>query len=244
MGNINSSSHDVVSLSFKNHGNRERRERKCLRKECENCYVPRRWNQRFCQEPDCQRLVRRWQAAKRQRRQRETEAGRKNHRERERGRRELKRQQPPNAVATKPHAPANCAWSRSKQIPENFCDRPGCYEETRYSPKVASKYCGDTCREAVARVRDRERKWLMRQASTKTSIPASSYQRQQSSSAAACGSNVLTGGSRNAIPVFDYRKRRRLRLSSRAHERAHERSEVDDHERDSCTRPRPPPTAQ
>ncbi len=239
MGNINSSSHDVVSLSFKNRVNREPRERKCLRKGCENCYVPGRWNQRFCQEPDCQRLVRRWQAAKRQRRQRETEAGRKNHRERERGRRELKRQQPPDSAATKPNAPAR-AWSRSKQIPGNFCDRPGCYEETRYSPKVASKYCCDTCREAVAKVRDRERKWLMRQASTKTSLPTAGYQRQQSSSTADRRSKLPADGSRTALPVFDYRNHTPLGISSLTHER----SQVDDHERDSCPRPRPPPSAQ
>lgn len=239
MGNVNSSSHDAVSLSFKNRVNREPRERKCLRKGCGNCYVTRRWNQRFCQEPDCQRLVRRWQAAKRQRRQRETEAGRKNHRERERGRRELKRQQPQVSAATKPHAPAR-AWSRSKQIPEIFCDRPGCYEETRYSPKVASKYCCNGCREAVANVRDRERKWLMRQASIKTSIPTAGYQRQQSSSTADRRSKSSLDGAPTALPVFDYRNHAPLRLSSRAHER----SEVDDHERDSCTRPRPPPTAQ
>lgn len=29
-------------------------------------YQPRRWNQRYCQDPHCQREVRRWQAAQRQ----------------------------------------------------------------------------------------------------------------------------------------------------------------------------------
>jgi hypothetical protein len=45
---------------------RRPRTRICLRQGCGRKYQPRRWNQRYCQEPDCQRQVRRWQAAQRQ----------------------------------------------------------------------------------------------------------------------------------------------------------------------------------
>jgi hypothetical protein len=38
----------------------------CLRKGCGRSFRARRWNQRYCQAPECVRLVHRWQAAKRQ----------------------------------------------------------------------------------------------------------------------------------------------------------------------------------
>jgi hypothetical protein len=45
---------------------RRPRPRICLRKGCGRRYVPQCWNQRYCQAPECQRQVRRWQAARRQ----------------------------------------------------------------------------------------------------------------------------------------------------------------------------------
>ena len=50
---------------------RRPRPRICLRKGCRRKYQPRRWNQRYCQDPHCQREVRRWQAAQRQARHRQ-----------------------------------------------------------------------------------------------------------------------------------------------------------------------------
>jgi hypothetical protein len=41
---------------------RRPRPRTCLCKECGREYLPRCWNQRYCQEPECQRQVHRWQA--------------------------------------------------------------------------------------------------------------------------------------------------------------------------------------
>lgn len=61
--------------------------------------------------------------------------------------------------------PGDCrgALSRNSRIPEDFCDRPGCYEPTRPSlRKTRVKYCSDACFRAMQRVRDRERKWRMR----------------------------------------------------------------------------------
>ena len=45
---------------------RKARPRICLRKGCGRRYEPKRWNQRYCQDPECRRLLRRWQACRRQ----------------------------------------------------------------------------------------------------------------------------------------------------------------------------------
>jgi hypothetical protein len=45
---------------------RRPRPRSCLRKGCKCKYEPGRWNQRYCQDPECLRQVHRWQAARRQ----------------------------------------------------------------------------------------------------------------------------------------------------------------------------------
>lgn len=49
-----------------NASQRKARRRMCLRKGCGKQYEPKRWNQRYCQDPQCSRLVRRWQAKRRQ----------------------------------------------------------------------------------------------------------------------------------------------------------------------------------
>ena len=51
-------------------------------------YRARQWNQRYCQDPECQRLVHRWQATKRQRERRAAPEGRQKHAEAERARRQ------------------------------------------------------------------------------------------------------------------------------------------------------------
>ena len=45
---------------------RKPRPRVCLREGCGRRYQPNRWNQRYCQDPECRRLLRRWQARRRQ----------------------------------------------------------------------------------------------------------------------------------------------------------------------------------
>jgi hypothetical protein len=50
---------------------RRPRPRICLRKGCGRTYQPQSWNQRYYEEPQCQREVRRWQAARRQARRRQ-----------------------------------------------------------------------------------------------------------------------------------------------------------------------------
>lgn len=67
---------------------RRPRPRICLRKGCGCKYQPRRWNQRYCQQPECQREVRRWQAARRQARHRQSTEAKARHAQTERARRQ------------------------------------------------------------------------------------------------------------------------------------------------------------
>lgn len=141
--------------------------RLCLRKGCGRWFQPRRWNQRYCQEPECLREVKRWQAAKRQRQRRATPEGRQRHAVEERQRRKQASARAEPAESSGSAAGDACrdatAWSRSnKNLPQVFCDRPGCYEPPRGSSRAPSRYCGDTCRSAMHRVRDRERKYWTR----------------------------------------------------------------------------------
>jgi hypothetical protein len=67
---------------------RRPRPRICLRKGCGRNYQPRRWNQRYCQEPECRRQVRRWQAARRQAKHRQDALAKARHAQAECARRQ------------------------------------------------------------------------------------------------------------------------------------------------------------
>ena len=67
---------------------RRPRTRSCLRKGCGCKYKPRCRIQRYCQEPDCLRQVRRWQAARRQAKRRRDAEIRAQHAEAEKERRQ------------------------------------------------------------------------------------------------------------------------------------------------------------
>lgn len=147
------------------------RRRVCLRKGCGCVFQPRRWNQRYCQAAECLRLVRRWQAAKRQRQRRQNSEHRQRHCEAERQRRVRCREQaaadrdsrdPTASEPNKPHDSTKRAWSRSNGCCANFCDRPGCYDPVRCSPRAQARYCSDQCAQVMRRVLDRERKWVRR----------------------------------------------------------------------------------
>jgi hypothetical protein len=148
---------------------RSLRRRVCLRKGCGCVFQPRRWNQRYCQDPECLRLLRRWQAAKRQRQRRQIAEHRERHCEAERQRRKQCRERAADTTICKPTVcePAkpgkkDGAWSRSKGPSESFCDRPGCYDPVRSSSRAKARYCSDQCAQAMRRVLDRERKWFRR----------------------------------------------------------------------------------
>jgi hypothetical protein len=139
--------------------------RPCLRKGCGRRYPAGHWRQRYCRKPDCLLELRRWQGAKRQRKRRATAEGRKKHAEAERERRQRKKNLASSPGVTSESSsladPARGhAKRRSRKIfPGPICDRPGCFERPRFSPRAPARYCGDECRQAMRRVQDRERKW-------------------------------------------------------------------------------------
>ena len=67
--------------------------RPCLRCGCHRVYQPRGWNQRYCQDPECQQEVRRWQSVKRQQRRRSRPEVREAHAAAERKRRARRREE-------------------------------------------------------------------------------------------------------------------------------------------------------
>jgi len=73
---------------------RRPRPRTCLRKGCGRRYRPRRWNQRYCQEPECLRQVRCWQAAQRQAKHRQDAVVKARHAQAEKARRQQAKSTP------------------------------------------------------------------------------------------------------------------------------------------------------
>lgn len=216
------------------------RPRVCLRKGCEQSYQPFRWNQRYCQDPVCKREVRRWQAAKRQRNHRQSPKNRQLHASAESARRQRQRESPKTAGQDKNPcslaATDHRAWSRSKNNPPDFCDRPGCYESRRSSLRAPSRYCGDDCRQAIRRVRDREHKWLRRNRVT------TFFKRAIGRKTDSHLSPLLPDTPQAAGPssVGDYRVSSRDGLSYHSHQ-PRENHHGNDRKTDSCPRPRSPP---
>ncbi len=73
---------------------RRPRARICLNKGCGRKYHPRCWNQRYCQDPECLREVRRWLAARRQAQRREVAGAKAEHAQAERARRQRAKSTP------------------------------------------------------------------------------------------------------------------------------------------------------
>ncbi len=102
---------------------RRPRSRTCFRKGCGRKYQPRRWNQRYCQDPECQREVRRWQAARRQARHRQAAEAKIQHAQAESARRQRAKSasqacQKPDVTSARGHAghtffPCPCAIGRA-----------------------------------------------------------------------------------------------------------------------------------
>ena len=130
--------------------------RVCLRRYCGQTYQASRWNQRYCQDPECLREVRRWQASKRQREHRRIPENRQRHAAAEVQRRKRRKE---SATGTCRNAEDDCAmrcnscaWSRSKKNSSCFCDRPGCYDPPQTTGRTPARYCSDDCRQAMRRV--------------------------------------------------------------------------------------------
>jgi hypothetical protein len=197
--------------------------RQCHRKGCDRTFVPQRWNQRYCREPECLQLLWRWQAAKRQQRRRARAEVRQQHAEAQRQRRQRHRAQAgvrPTERALQPlETPAPCAWSRSKKKLHDFCDRPGCFEPQRPSGRAPARYCGDGCRQAVRRVRDRERKWKWRKQQLVATARRSAHplpQRDRKHSVRPASTTcAVRVAARPAHPVRHYRDGTHRAVSSR-----------------------------
>ena len=165
---------------------RRPRPRLCLRKGCGRKYQPRRPNQRYCQDPECLRLVRRWQAARRQARRRQDDAAKIQHAQAQRARRQ-------RAISS-PQAPQNPKVAPARGhaarifLPPCCCDRPGCYEPPPKVGHCQARYCCPACRQALRRVRDRERKW--RQRGTYHGRRARQQEYQAARGAAAAGTMI------------------------------------------------------
>ena len=143
---------------------RRPRPRICLRKGCRHKYQPRCWNQRYCQDPQCQRELDRWLAARRQAKRRQDPHVKARHAQDQKERRRRAKTAPkpleePDVAPARGHA-ANPAETGFFSLP--ICDRPGCYEPPVTSSRNPARFCCAACRGAVRRVRDRERKWLRR----------------------------------------------------------------------------------
>jgi hypothetical protein len=140
---------------------RRPRARPCLNKGCGRKYQPQRWNQRYCQDPECLREVNRWQAAQRQAKRRKEDAEAKaEHAHAERARRQRATSTP--QVAQSPEVAPARGHAAGSFLALPLCKRPGCHEHPVSSLRNLARYCCLACRQAVRNVLDRERKWLSR----------------------------------------------------------------------------------
>lgn len=217
--------------------------RTCLRKGCERNFVPQRWNQRYCRDVECRRLLRRWQAAKRQQRRRSRAEVRQRRAVTAKQRRAEMRAAGrsatrPSCSAPERPTPAR-AWSRREKNSAAFCDRPGCYDPPRASQRCPSRYCGDSCCQAQRRVHDRERKWLRRKTSAGQFKRKLEYEARRRVRSRQRDLGVPVPTSPNRGVVLDYRERSESSLSCR------DPQEVPAHDPETSagTRPRPPPAS-
>lgn len=211
----------TASSSSATSGSRRLGRRTCLRKDCGCVFQATRWNQRYCGDPECQRLVRRWQAAKRQQRHRQKIENRQLHAQAQRERRRKTKAEgrgttAPDNKTSSDTTSDNSAWSRCKNKPEIFCDRPGCFDPLRPSCRARARYCGDQCRQAMRRVLDRERKWLNRNTFAGRFKRQLEYQRTRSQPRAGQDLPEGTGNTRDEKSVGNYSKDGDPRLSYRA----------------------------
>lgn len=155
-------------MAQKDHGARPRRRqfhcrtRCCLLKGCEEPFRPRHPGTRYCSEA-CRRAAERWRI----------ERARKNYLDSERGKQQRRaqsqryRQRCKHRSKMSGCAKTCCCLTGEGDHQEHprriLCARPGCYElicPSRRSP--LQKYCSGSCRSAVRRVLERERRWFMR----------------------------------------------------------------------------------
>jgi hypothetical protein len=154
-------------------GARRPRQRKCLLKGCEKPFDPTRPQARYC-SPECRAAARRWRRRCASRQYRQTPNGRQKRQDQsQRYRcRCAERRQAAQAQDVLPTAPEFCdacpAQTREGQRPARDCEffccqRPGCEEWVALSSRSpCQKFCSLSCRQALRRVIERERRWRQR----------------------------------------------------------------------------------
>ncbi len=135
---------------------RRPRRRECLLKDCGRLFRPRHPNKRYCSDA-CVREARRWSKWKGRKKYRGTAKGKEHRQMQCRRYRKQKRERGAKSSFSK------LGEGDQLKIYLIFCDRPGCYEGwcARGRSRVR-RYCSKPCRQALERVRDRERKWSAR----------------------------------------------------------------------------------
>jgi hypothetical protein len=136
---------------------RRPRRRRCLLKGCRRKFRPQQPLARYCNEA-CRERARQWRAWKARRRYRQSANGK------QRRQAQSRRYRDGQAAPERKNCPRG---GPARVIPTKFflcsCDRPGCYAEfhrTRRSP--LQRFCSPTCRHALERVLQRERRWHQR----------------------------------------------------------------------------------
>jgi hypothetical protein len=138
--------------------------RLCLLKGCEQWFQPSLPQARYCSRA-CQRSACRWRRWRASRRYRASPQGQE--RRRAQNHRYRQRQRECRSTEASSESPEGadpaCEGQRPAEIPEEFancpCDRPGCYELfVLQSRSPQQHFCTSACRQALRRVRQRERR--------------------------------------------------------------------------------------
>jgi hypothetical protein len=148
--------HQLASQSASEQGDLRLGTRRCLLKGCECSYTPHHPLSQYC-SPECQAAARRWRQQQANRRYRASTQGKC--RRREQSCRYRQRQRIKRAPETMP-----CAGGEGYQERVSgdmfCCQRPGCYVHFVRTPRSPlQRFCSFACRQALRRVRLRERRW-------------------------------------------------------------------------------------
>jgi hypothetical protein len=149
------------------------RQRHCLLKGCEKPFQPTHPQARYC-SPECRAKARLWRRRRASEQYRQTANGRVKRQAQNREYRS-RRAERLRAAADQKSAPTTpdtaSEWEvqpREGQRPATesgffCCDRPGCEEHfARPHPNSPRRFCSPSCRQALRRVIERERRWRKR----------------------------------------------------------------------------------
>ena len=165
--------HQRSRKSCVSQGAAQPRQRLCLLKGCEKPFRPTCPQARYC-SPECRAAAQRWRRRRASQQYRQTIDGREKRRKQNRNyrSRRAERQRAEAARTGRQSTPGPqcasdvqpCEGQRPATESGFFCcDRPGC-EEHFSRPHLIStrRFCSPSCRQALRRVIERERRWRRR----------------------------------------------------------------------------------